>query len=296
MLKKVIFLFMVTFLVGTSVFTAGCSIKKGEGFAIYLTEDDVLPAQMRVLSHVNLAAEPFIALKDVISYNQQTHELKLTPEAYEKIVELDVPVRGKSFLVCVDRAIIYFGAFWTPVSSISFDGVTIWKPFSKDDKEIVTLELGYPAESFYGGKDPRNDEKILASFREAGKLIDRLNVEDIKALPASMKGYELYSWTEGNDWWFTLITGTNRNKTVEEITAGDNYISETGWNKITVAGVDAIETILDKLPDNESVSWLDEGRMGVSASPTNLTLPDETIVHRIEEFAREHNIDLNTVR
>jgi hypothetical protein len=296
MLKKIIPLIMVMVLMGTSVFAAGCSSRKGEGFAIYLTEDDVLPARMRALSHINLAAEPFIALKDVISYNQQTHELKLTPETFKKVIELEVPVQGKSFLVCVDRSIIYFGAFWTPVSSISFDGVTIWKPYASDIKEIVTLELGYPAESFYGGIDPRNDEKILSSLRKAGKLIDRLNAEDIKELPASMKGYELYSWTEGNDWRFTLITGTNRNKTVEEIISEDNYISEMGWTKITVAGIDAIEIVLDKLPDNESVSWSDGGRTGLSTSPTKLMLPDEIIVNRIKEFAREHNIDLDAVR
>jgi len=34
-----------------------------------------------------------------------------------------------------------------------------------------------------------------------------------------MKGYELYSWQNGSNWNFTLITGTNRTKSFDEIIA-----------------------------------------------------------------------------
>ena len=123
----------------------------GEGFTIYLTKEDVPPAQMPVLSHVDLADTPIIGTNDIISYNAQTHELKLMTEAFERISQLDVPVSGRSFTVCVDKKPVYFGAFWTPISSISFDGVTIWKPLGVHEPYIVTLELGYPSSSFYGG-------------------------------------------------------------------------------------------------------------------------------------------------
>ena len=33
----------------------------------------------------------------------------------------------------------------------------------------------------------------------------------------SMKGYELYTWQEGGQWYFALLEGTNRLKTDEEI-------------------------------------------------------------------------------
>lgn len=33
----------------------------------------------------------------------------------------------------------------------------------------------------------------------------------------SLKGYELYSWQNGNDWFFSLVVGTNRNKSVKEV-------------------------------------------------------------------------------
>jgi hypothetical protein len=99
-----------------------------QGFGIYPTKDDVPPAQMSALSHVVIENQPIIGTADIINYNAQTPELKLTQEAFKRVSQLDVPVRGKSFMVCVDNQPIYFGTFWTPISSISFGTVTIWKP------------------------------------------------------------------------------------------------------------------------------------------------------------------------
>ena len=156
--------------VGTILMLGGCTTSKGEGFAIYLTKGDVSPAQMPALSHVDIAEQPIIAMSDIITYNSKTHEITLTTSAYERISKLEVPVRGKSFVVCVDRKLIYWGAFWTPVSSISFDGVTIMLPLSSQDAKVVKLELGYPSPSFYGGEDPRLNAEVMKSLEQAGKL------------------------------------------------------------------------------------------------------------------------------
>ena len=61
-----------------------------------------------------------------------------------------------------------------------------------------------------------------------------------------MKGYELYSWSEDSQWHFTIITGTNRNKTLEEITSQGDYISESGWVKGHFVSVDAIKDVLSR--------------------------------------------------
>ena len=151
----------------------GCSTAKGEGFAIYLTRDDISPARMEALSHVDIADQPIIAISDVITYNGQTHEIKLTDEAFERIANLEVPVRGRSFLVCVDKGPIYWGAFWTPISSMSFDSVTIWKPLSSQELKVITLDIGYPSSSFYRGEDPRNNAEVMKSLEQAGKLINK---------------------------------------------------------------------------------------------------------------------------
>jgi hypothetical protein len=63
-----------------------------------------------------------------------------------------------------------------------------------------------------------------------------------------MKVYELYSWEEVSQWHFTLITGTNRTKTMEEITSKEDYVSESGWVNIHVICVDAIKDVLTRLP------------------------------------------------
>jgi len=269
----------------------GCSAPNHEGFAIYLTKGDIPPAQMPALSHVDIAEQPVIAMNDVITYNAQTHELKLTTSAYEDISQLDVPVRGKSFVVCVDRKPVYWGAFWTLNSSISFDGVTIWKPLSLGEPHVINLELGYPSPSFYEGEDPRNNPEVVESLEQAGKLITKLSITTVDKLPHSMKGYELYSWPEDSQWHFTLITGTNRNKTLEEITSNEDFISEAGWVQIHVVGVDAIETVLSKLPQNEEVFWLAGMREQTEQTDINMQLPPGQIIDAIKEHAGRCGLD-----
>ncbi|HTY81214.1 MAG TPA: hypothetical protein VMB24_00365 [Dehalococcoidales bacterium] len=153
------------------------AIKPGE-FAIYLTKDDIPPVQMLYLSHYDISEKPVISQRDIVTYNEQTHELKLTPSSFERIASLDVPVQGRSFVVCVGKKPVYWGAFWNPVSSISFNGVTIWKPYTDQDPAIVKLELGYPSPDFYSGNDPRNSPEILKNLEHAGKLITTLRPSD----------------------------------------------------------------------------------------------------------------------
>lgn len=278
-------------MVGTAIILSGCATSKGEGFAIYLTQKDIPPAQMEALSHVDIAEQPIISMNDIITYNAQTYELKLTTSAFERISQLEVPVRGKSFVVCVDREPIYWGAFWTPVSSISFDGVTIWKPLSSQEPHVITLQLGYPSSSFYGGEDPRNNSEVMMSLEQAGKLITKLSITAVDKLPHSMKGYELYSWSEDSQWHFTLITGTNRNKTLEEIISNEDFISEAGSVQIHVVGVDTIKTVLSKLPQNEFIIWLARMREQTEQTNINIQLPPGQIIDAVKQHAMQCGLD-----
>jgi hypothetical protein len=232
------------------------TICTGEGFTIYLTKGDISPAQMPALSHIDIEEQPLIALSDIITYYADTHHIALTASAYKRISELEVPVGGKSFVVCVNRKPIYWGAFWTPISSVSFDGVTIWKLLGSQGPEIVKLELGYPSSSFYEGEDPRNNAEVMESLEQAGKLTTMSSTTTGDKLPHSAKGYDLYYWAEDGQWHFTLITGTNRLKYLEEIVSNENIVSEDGWVHIHVVGIEAIETVLSRLPQNEYVGWV----------------------------------------
>jgi hypothetical protein len=295
-MKLKVILFTMTALIilaGLLLSAGGCNLSAGEGFAIYLTKEDIPPARMETVSQADLADTPFISIKDIVTYNSQTHELKLTAEAFERIAKLPVPVQGKSFVVCVDKQPVYRGAFWTPISSIGFNGITIWKPYGTGMPPIVTFETGYPSSSFYGGQDPRNSPQILKSLEKSGKLISGLTIASIDKLPRSMKGYELYSWLENGQWRFTLITGTNRNKTLDEIVSKDDLISESGWVKVSVTGTDALKVVLSKIQPGDFVGWLGGLRDPASPSGITLQLPPADIRDIVKEYARLYQLDLN---
>ena len=159
---------MILAIFTVSLVIAGCS--SPGGFSIYLTRDDIPISDMEKLSHVEIADEPLISTKDIISYHRDTHEIELTAGAYERVMNLKVPTSGKSFVVCLDKSPVYWGAFWTPLSSQSFDRVTIWVPSFSEQENTVKLELGYPSPDFYRGEDPRSNPEIMESLEKAGKL------------------------------------------------------------------------------------------------------------------------------
>ena len=277
-------------LVLTGVVLLSGSSMRAEGFAIYLTREDVPPEKMKMLSCVDIADQPIISIENIISYDAQTHEITLTDEAFERIAQLEVPVRGKSFLVCVDKRPMYWGAFWAAYSSMSFGGVTIWMPLMGVEPHMIKLELGYPSSTFYAGEDPRNNTEVMESLDQAGKLVNKLPPLPTDKLPRSFKGYELYSWQEDGQWHYTLITGTNRTKTMEEVTSRENLISDTGWVKIHVVGEEAIKAVLSRLYQGESVFWCDELHIG-GATETELELPPEDVVNAIKEHAERCGLD-----
>lgn len=150
----------------------------GEGeFAIYLParKASVREISKVDLNNLKLEHNPILSVLDIISYAEKTHEIELTPSAYERIRQLEVPVDGRPFVVCVGRNRIYWGAFWHPVSSIAFNGVImIWKPFDTD-KHVIQIQqgltpLGYPSSEFFAGEDPRSNQEIFESLQRAGKL------------------------------------------------------------------------------------------------------------------------------
>jgi hypothetical protein len=272
----------------------GCFAPDHEGFAIYLTEKDIPPDQMPPLDSIAIADKPLISLNDITSYDPDTHEIILSTAALDRISGLQVPTKGRWFLVCVDKQPLYWGAFWTPISSQSFDGVIILKPLASLGQPIVQLELGYPGSSFYQGADPRNNATALESLRQSGKLSSSPPAFAAVNLPASMKGYELYSWFEDNQWHFTLMTGTNRNKNVEEIISIMNYETDEGWVHIHVAGVENIKTVLRKLPSKEFVIWLSGPRLdSTGPEKINFTLPAEPVIENIRQCAADSELNFN---
>lgn len=122
---------------------------------------------------------------------------------------------------------------------------------------------------------------LLASVSGCQVKLGATNSPSITAestMPLAMKGYELYSWTEGGEWYFSLLVGTNRLKTRQEVTA------ETA----AVKGIEAIERSLARLSKGEQVFWTIRDIPGMA-------LPLESTVNQIKEFCAKQGIELVVV-
>jgi hypothetical protein len=143
-------------------------------FGIYLLADD-RPATALAeeeLQTVALQERLLIGASDIVSYDRDSHAMQLTEAAFRRVQELfPLPVRvdGIPFVVRVGDERIYAGAFWTPLSSLSYDGVVILQPMGEPDR-AVGLALGYPSPEAFSGDDPRADPRIIEALERAGKV------------------------------------------------------------------------------------------------------------------------------
>jgi hypothetical protein len=112
-------------------------------------------------------------------------------------------------------------------------------------------------------------------------------------LPHSPKGYELYSWPAGDEWRFTLITGTNRLKRYEEIASTENVVTETGWVKLSAVGSENLKAMLSRLPRGEEVTWIGGGWLEAAGAPAgNIQLPGREVIQEIERHCSSLGIQL----
>jgi hypothetical protein len=113
-------------------------------------------------------------------------------------------------------------------------------------------------------------------------------------LPHSMKGYELYSWSEDNQWHFTLITGTNRVKSLEEIISNENTVTSDGWVKISAQDVDSIKKVLKGLPQHEEILWVSKQWLKqAQVQADQITLPPQEIIDVIQEYCKQLGLELH---
>jgi len=153
---------------------AACGAKKDKGFALYMVSGISDPRQVDEadLADVPLEEKPLITEADIISYNPETHQMELLEEAYARVIDLfslPVDVDGLPFVVAVAGEPIYSGAFYTPLSSISYSGVVVMQPLGENAR-TVSFGLGYPGAGVFAGSDPRSDSRIINRLRTVNKL------------------------------------------------------------------------------------------------------------------------------
>ena len=102
----------------------------------------------------------------------------------------------------------------------------------------------------------------------------------------SIKGYELYSWKVKGKWHYSLLAGTNRAKTYDEIIS----------NNTERIGSEALEAELKKIPKGEEVFWKGDAPMGARRSATSkgidLKHPSRKRIERIKDICERLGIKL----
>ena len=98
---------------------------------------------------------------------------------------------------------------------------------------------------------------------EVAKRMDALIDGVTAAVRPMMKGMELYSWREGGAWRFSLLGGTNRLKSDDEVMAPS----------VTIQSIDELKTRLGALPPQEWVT-LETPRHAPFAEPPANVIDD----------------------
>jgi hypothetical protein len=97
--------------------------------------------------------------------------------------------------------------------------------------------------------------------------------------PSSMKGYELYSWSTGDDWTFALVVGTNRVKSLEELLPPPDQDQGLEW----------LRRELERLPEGEQVFW-SAGRVA------GTSLPPEELIQTVQSHCDQVGVELQIVQ
>ena len=96
----------------------------------------------------------------------------------------------------------------------------------------------------------------------------------------SMKGWELYSWQEDGRWYFSLLEGTNRAKTIAEVHAADAQLE----------GVDGLKPALQGVAAGQSVTW-----WAPSWAEGPVSFPPAETATQVQRICEEQGLDLQVV-
>ena len=117
------------------------------------------------------------------------------------------------------------------------------------------------------------------------------------SLPKSLKGYELYSWQNGEDWNFTLTTATNRSKAFDEIISSENLLTSDGFVKLSVTGVNEIKKVVALLPEGEQIYWAGMDLTGqVPGGTIYLTFPPRQVIDDLTVYCGQRKITLQILK
>ena len=166
---------------------------------------------------------------------------------------------------------------------------TNWSPINSAGtaENVTPLPAGLPTST--------ETKQVATTAAQPITALDFTNLP--KILPHSIKGYDLYSWQTGEVWNFTLITGTNRTKSFDEIITPENSISTDGFVKISLSGLDDLKELLKRLPSGESILWggMDLGGQ-VPEGTVYLTFPPQDMLNELTAYCAEYGLTLTSLK
>jgi hypothetical protein len=102
-------------------------------------------------------------------------------------------------------------------------------------------------------------------------------------------GYELYSWKQGNVWYYALFEEGTRAGTYEELIS----------DKSAIKGTAALEAALKKLPKGKEISWMSDAPPGVEKPSgkdvPDLKLPSRQRIKRVKAYCDKLGLKLKLV-
>jgi hypothetical protein len=115
--------------------------------------------------------------------------------------------------------------------------------------------------------------------------------------PLASNGYELLTWQKDGQWVFTLLAGTNRQKSFDEILAAGNEYSDSELIKVTVVGVDNFKQLINHLPKSEWITW---GGMDLAGEvPTGtvyFSYPPDEMMDEVITYCKNQGITLISLK
>lgn len=130
---------------------------------------------------------------------------------------------------------------------------------------------------------------LIAGCSEKQKEVVAVSNLDNLTVTPSMKGWELYSWPESNTWRFSFFIGTNRLKSLSEVTGS------TGPEAlIRVTGLDSAKMVLRRFPAGENIMLIGQGWLQNAwrAEYGNLQLPPQSVIDELKTLSSQRNLVL----
>lgn len=101
------------------------------------------------------------------------------------------------------------------------------------------------------------------------------------------KGWELYSWKSNDIWRYSLLPGTNRVKSTDEILS----------NPYTVNGREQLKLIIRQIPSGETITWFGTDWVTAHVEGVNkiFKMPPLLTQYDVFHFADMNSIELTVV-